>query len=368
MELNDSNKVSIKSEFKTYYSEETQVDRVLNEYDEREKDEITEVPEDIYVQWQNRGNGIYTPANQPKFSKSIPSGYYKIDVSQQLGVFFVKKTITSDGLFNLPFDEGKLIMADIAKFWKSRDNYKKYNLLHKRGIVLYGPPGSGKTCITNLLIQDLISNMNGLVFSIEDERDLLYYKDYMGSIFREIEPNRPIITIIEDIDGLLDHGKSCEKMLLNILDGINQIENVVYIATTNYPERMEERLLNRPSRFDRKYKIGYPNAKVRKAYFEQKFLEDDLNINLLQEMTKITQGLTISHLKEIFASVIIMGNDLHEVVNEMKAMSTLPTSRDDKPTSGIGYKKDVTVDDKFEEIDWEKLKSMAVTKLDRKKK
>jgi len=55
--------------------------------------------------------------------------------------------------------------------------------------------------------------------------------------------------------------------VLNLLDGVKQVDNIIYIATTNYPELLEERILNRPSRFDRRFHIGTPSAEVRKFYF-----------------------------------------------------------------------------------------------------
>lgn len=325
----------------------------LQEEIKMESNKNIESGESMYCQWIKRDNNVYIPSIKPNFVEKIPSGYYKINYNSEIGYHLTQKTINSDYLFDLPFDETEVIMGDIDNFWNSKENYNKYKLLHKRGIILYGPPGSGKTCITNRLISELMTKRNGLIFSIEDEYDLNYYKEFMGSTLRQIEPDRPIITIIEDIDGLLDHGHSVEKMLLNILDGINQIENVVYIATTNYPEKMEARLLNRPSRFDRKYKIGYPNAKVRKAYFENKFLKEDLDITLLKKMVKITEGLTISHLKEIFASVIIMNNDLDIIVKEMKDMANLPSSRNDKSDYGIGFYNKTTDDDGYDTISWE---------------
>jgi SpoVK/Ycf46/Vps4 family AAA+-type ATPase len=102
----------------------------------------------------------------------------------------------------------------------------------------------------------------------------------MGEYFRVIEPERQLLCIIEDIDGLCDDNYY-ETELLNILDGIGQMENTIYLATTNYPEKLKERILNRPSRFDRRYKIEKPDSNIRKFYFEKKLRDEDLkNINL----------------------------------------------------------------------------------------
>lgn len=97
----------------------------------------------------------------------------------------------------------------------------------------------------------------------------------MPEYFRVIEPNRPILCIIEDIDGLVEDSYY-ETALLNILDGIGQMENTIYLGTTNFPEKLKERILNRPSRFDRRYEIKQPNDELREYYFRKKLTEDDL--------------------------------------------------------------------------------------------
>jgi SpoVK/Ycf46/Vps4 family AAA+-type ATPase len=254
----------------------------------------------------------------------------------------------------VPIKEGEAIIDHVKDFWdeKIQERYKKYGMLHKTGVVMYGPPGSGKTSIINSLIKNLVTVQKGLVFSIEDDQDVSLYSEFMGQL-RQIEPNRPIITIIEDCDGLLDGGRNVEKMLLNILDGINQIEHVAYIATTNYPERMQARLINRPGRFDRRFKIGYPDAVCRKAFFEFKFLDNDLEEYDLQKIVKDTEGLTISHCKELFIEYVVKGRDFEEVVKELKEMDeTKLSSTDDRgKKKAIGFNEgyDKSSNDRFEE-------------------
>ena len=76
---------------------------------------------------------------------------------------------------------------------------------------------------------------------------------------REIEPDRKIILILEDIDNFINVDKALLTKLLQILDGSNKLDNIITIATTNYQEKLEERIANRPSRFDRRYEIGLPS-------------------------------------------------------------------------------------------------------------
>ena len=318
------------------------------------EESVSSVEDKKYDKWEVVGDAYYPTGTQTTIPK-LKSGYYKIGYNPNAGSYYtMSKSIKTDGLIELPIKEGEEIIKHVQEFWDEKiiERYKKYNMLHKTGVIMHGPPGSGKTSIINTLIKNLVNIHEGLIFSIEDENDIHNYSNFM-QILRQIEPNRPIITIIEDMDGLLDNGRSVEKMLLNILDGINQIEHVAYIATTNYPERMQQRLINRPGRFDRRFKIGYPDAVCRKAFFEFKFVEGDLENFDIKKMVKETEGLTISHCKELFVEHVVKGRELTEIVEELKEMDKAKlTSEDDRgkrATPGFNKGYDNSVNDRFEE-------------------
>jgi predicted AAA+ superfamily ATPase len=100
--------------------------------------------------------------------------------------------------------------------------------------LLWGDPGCGKSGIIQLCVKKLIEVENGIVINIGDEDQFTWYSDIIKEL-RKIEPERPLIVILEDIDSLAGEDRYSTTKLLNILDGVNQIDNVVYIATTNYP-------------------------------------------------------------------------------------------------------------------------------------
>jgi len=269
----------------------------------------------------------------------IPSGFYKFTNNDQLGVGIIKSNINIDELFELPFKESDLIIKDIQKFWDSKEKYKEYNYTHKRGILLYGKPGNGKTSIINLLTLELVNKHNGIVFSINTPDDLQDFKDFIPNILRNIEPERPIICTIEDIDSILsNYGHSTKSSFLNLLDGTSQVTNIVYIATTNYPEQLEENITNRPSRFDRRYEISLPDENVRKAYITKKVKEKDLNKIDIEMWVKETEGFSISHLKELIISVVIFGNDFNESLEIMREFVDSKNLINKQGTKRIGLK------------------------------
>lgn len=271
--------------------------------------------------------------------ETIPAGFYKFTNSQTLGVGIVKSNVNLDELFELPFKESKAIIDDIKKFWNSKEKYDEYNYTHKRGILLYGKPGNGKTSIINLLTLELINKHNGVVFSINTPDDLYSFKEFVPTILRNIEPNRPIICTIEDIDSILsNYGHATKSSFLNLLDGSSQVTNIVYIATTNYPEDLQENITNRPSRFDRRYEIGLPDEDVRRVYIQNKIKQEDLENIDLDYWVKNTDGFSIAHLKELIISVIIFGNDLEESLELMRKFIDKRGLKTEQGTKKIGLK------------------------------
>ena len=288
------------------------------------EDDSEKIDLDIPSCWSNLKNDEYAPAyvTVPK----VPSGVYEIGWNSNLQTFTLKKQpFKTDELYHLPSYEIMDILKDIDNFWNRVDVYKKYNFIHKRGILMYGEPGCGKSGIIQLISQQIIKN-DGLVINIKDEEDVERFTSFIGT-FRKIEPKRPLIVLLEDIDSLAGEGRSQTARLLNILDGVKQIEGVVYIATTNYPEKLQERITNRPSRFDRRYKVELPNEEIRRAYINHKLSDDDLkNVDVDLWVSK-TDGMSLSHLKEVVVSVIVMGRTFEETMDNLEGMKRAPSAR-----------------------------------------
>jgi SpoVK/Ycf46/Vps4 family AAA+-type ATPase len=120
------------------------------------------------------------------------------------------------------------------------------------------------------------------------------------------------------------------------LDGVKQIEGVVYIATTNYPEKLQERITNRPSRFDRRYKVELPNSEIRRAYIKYKLTDNDIEGINIEEWVEKTEGMSLSHLKEVIISVIVMGRTFEETIGNLEELSERPRI---KGSGNVGFGK-----------------------------
>ena len=245
-----------------------------------------------------------------------------------------KQPFKTDELYHLPSPEITDILTDINNFWERQHKYKQYNFIHKRGILMYGDPGCGKSGIIQLISQKLIER-NGIVINVKDQEDLESFSSFIGT-FRKVEPNRFIVVILEDIDSIAGESGYQTSKLLNILDGVKQIEGVVYIATTNYPEKLQERITNRPSRFDRRYKVELPNADIRRTYIKNKLTDNDLTGINIEEWVEKTEGMSLSHLKEVVISVIVMDRTFEETIINLEGLSEKPRI---KGSGNVGFGK-----------------------------
>lgn len=282
-----------------------------------------------YNSWICNG-GTYTAAINVKVEQKMLSGIYKVKIiGEQYAC--VPQVLTSDGLYTLPDSVMTKILEEADKFWNRKDAFKQYEILHKRGILLEGPAGTGKSSIITLLINQLIKE-DGLIFLVNSLSDFTYLYDFLKNSIRKIEPDRHIITVIEDIDKLILSGNIASE-ILDFLDGKMSIEHHLVILTTNDTSELPDALL-RPSRIDLREIIDLPNDEVRKKFFELKGVkEDDIDKFVIH-----SKNFSISQLKELFIAVYVLGNDFDESIHALKnpkAKKKYSTHNHNKTTAGF---------------------------------
>lgn len=167
-----------------------------------------------------------------------------------------------------------------------------------------------KSVTITLLMQELIKN-DGLVFLINSVRDFTLLYDYYKNVLRKIEPNRNIITVIEDIDKLLD--PSIEAEFLDFLDGKMTIGHHLIIATTNDSSHLSDAII-RPSRMDLRVVIDYPTKESRREFFKFKGVE----LSDLDMFVNGTSKFSMSQLKEVFIGTYILSKDFESVIDQIK--------------------------------------------------
>jgi SpoVK/Ycf46/Vps4 family AAA+-type ATPase len=179
---------------------------------------------------------------------------------------------------------------------------------------MYGAPGSGKSSTVQLLIKDMITEYNGLALYIDNPK----LASSCLQMVRTIEPSRPIVALFEDFDSLID--EYGENEFLALLDGEAQVDNIVFVGTTNYPEELDRRFVDRPSRFDLVIQVGMPTAAARHLYLKNK--EPSLTEAELKEWVEQSDGYSIAHLRELIILCKCYQYSLKDAVHRLYTMRT----------------------------------------------
>jgi len=161
------------------------------------------------------------------------------------------------------------IAADLREFLDSRAWYEGRGIPYKRGYLMYGPPGNGKTSLCKALASEM-----GLDLCILNLADLTdeNASELMADLAEIGRQNRPKLLVAEDVDSFVD-GRDVKKMtlsfstLLNMFDGVASQEGTVLVLTTNLVNSLDPALI-RPGRIDLKVEVENPDPESIQKYLE----------------------------------------------------------------------------------------------------
>lgn len=251
------------------------------------------------------GENSFHPVGQIKTVKTLPPGIYNIQDSMQ-GPYYEITDIRTDNLLKFADSRYNMILEEIDKFWKIKDNFKNMGFLHKRGVLLYGNPGTGKSCLLKQVMEGMVKR-GDVVFMAGTSS----YRIKEGlTLLKEVEPDRQVLTVMEDIDEFDEH------TLLQLFDGNTIFDDVLFLGTTNYIEKLQPRLL-REGRFDRKIRVDNPPLEGRVAYFQYKIGKKE-SVGKIKEMAEKTKGFSFGQLREFLVSVYCLGYPVDETVKRIK--------------------------------------------------
>ena len=168
--------------------------------------------------------------------------------------------------------QGEALLADLQRFWDSRERYARLGIPWRRGYLLHGPPGTGKTSLVTALASELRLNVCTLSLAspiVTDEK--------IHTLLAAV-PQRSLL-LIEDVDAFFRERDAAHAQVrlsfsgfLNALDGVATQEGTVLFMTTNHLERLDAALI-RAGRIDERVELGYADAdQLRRLY--RKFHDD----------------------------------------------------------------------------------------------
>jgi ATPase family associated with various cellular activities (AAA) len=199
------------------------------------------------------------------------------------------------------------LREDVAQFFSRAEVYSRYCVPWKRGILLVGPPGNGKTHAVKALCHEI--GVPALYVRSLEPQGMFHGSEHanISSVFDLARKTAPCLLILEDLDALIKPGN--RSFVLNELDGFAANTGICVVATTNYPERLDASILERPSRFDRKYLFELPQLAERIAYLEmwsgQQSTELRLTTAGIQAVGQASNGFSFAYLKELCLSAVM---------------------------------------------------------------
>lgn len=286
----------------------------LNIGDRLEESDFATLTEDgTFVQLE------YIEQDDPPKSHPVKPGIFAINKDMS-GMHLVPTSFTNDKILDA-FVHTKHVSERIDRFFTRFQVYYDHGIeVPKRGILLYGPAGSGKTTVINKVCKQYAEDgKTVIVVWTTDKYESYDVKEFIKSF--KYEGVEKLILIAEDIGGveMSEVRLKSDPSLLALLDNQERAFKIptLILATTNFPEIFLGNLTNRPNRFDDKIEIGFPGAEYRSAllrFFKRTEVTSE-EVSAI-ESSKCSE-FTPAHIREAVIRAAIYDQAIVETIKQM---------------------------------------------------
>lgn len=196
----------------------------------------------------------------------------------------------------------------VSSFFQSGGTfYEQFGLTYRRGVLLYGKPGNGKTSLVRALASK--AGVPAMSWQLSEHTST----ESIREMLRRAAEMAPMLLIIEDLEGLRPELRS---VFLGELDGLRTHEGIYLIATTNYPELVDPALIGRPGRIDRAYEVSEPTRACRAEFLQRQSRGLLFGDGQLEELADRTKGFSYAQLEELVAAAAFYWQEQGRVETE----------------------------------------------------
>jgi len=221
-------------------------------------------------------------------------------------------------------DLKRLLITDVINPLKNPENFKKFKVSIPNGIILYGPPGCGKTFIVRKLAEELNYDFFEVKHSDLATPFIHGSVGNIGKAFEMAKQNAPAVLFFDEISGLVPNRKNLSESSSHKEEEINEFlmqlndaaENgILVVGATNYIESIDPAIL-RPGRFDKKIYVPPPDFEARKELFKIGLSNRPYDKKIdFKQLAKITEGFTCADIiKDVVESAARIAANLNKIL------------------------------------------------------